>query len=328
MHDPRAMRNLYKRHPSRFRLMLLTSFAAMFACSCSAVTAVGVHFLYRRAELPPAQIVRELCYVGTDDCDTGKHRLDFYLPASKHWPVVVFIHGGNWDSGDKSLRVGGADVYANIGRYFATQGIGVAVINYRLQPATDWRAQVDDARQAVRWVHAHAATYGGRPDALFVMGHSAGGYLAAFVALDSTGDHATPVQGAICVSGAGLDLSDARTYALGEDPRYYAKRFQSRDTRSAWQAVASPVHYAHPGAPPFLILFAGGEKPALQRQARVLEQALNRVGVENSVVVVPGESHSRMVLTLSRPDKHSVPAIMAFIHAHTPGAQVPSPAVR
>jgi acetyl esterase/lipase len=65
-----------------------------------------------------------------------------------------------------------------------------------------------------------------------------------------------------------------------------------------------------------MILYAGGESRKLHRQAQCLAQALERAGIEQSVVVVPGESHARMVLTLSRPDKTSVPAILAFIRTH------------
>lgn len=303
----------------RFRFVLLLAVLSPFMLSCSAVTRLGVHFLYRRAELPPEQIVRDVCYLDTPGCDTDKHRLDLYLPPGTHWPVVVFVHGGGWNMGDKALRVGGADVYANIGRYFATQGIGVAVINYRLMPSTDWRGQLADVRQAVRWVRSHAPGYGGRTDALFLMGHSAGGWLSSYVALDTTRGHETPVRGVVCVSGAGLDLTDSLTYALGESRDYYVQRFQSGPLDRDWPVEASPVLRVTAAAPPFLILHAGGEKQALQRQAQVLEHALAEAGVEHSRVVVPGESHSRMVLTLSRPDKLSVPAILAFIRSHTPG---------
>ena len=302
----------------RIRLVFLLAVVTSTLASCSAVTRVGVHFLYRHADLASAQIMRDVCYLDTPDCDTDKHRLDFYLPQGKHWPVLVFVHGGGWNKGDKALRVGGADVYANIGRYFATQGIGVAVINYRLMPGTDWRGQLADVRQAVRSVRAHAAAYGGRTDALFLMGHSAGGWLSSYVALDTTRGHETPVRGVVCVSGAGLDLTDSLTYALGESRDYYVRRFQSGPTDRDWPVEASPVLRVTSAAPPFLILYAGGEKRALQRQAQVLDHALASSGVERSLVVVPGESHSRMVLTLSRPDKHSVPTILAFIKAHTP----------
>ncbi|HEY6196340.1 MAG TPA: alpha/beta hydrolase [Candidatus Eisenbacteria bacterium] len=298
------------------RAWLLLAVLAPGLAGCAAVARVGVHFLYRKAELPAAQVVRDVCYMPGPNCDSNAHRLDLYLPAGRDWPLVVFIYGGGWDRGDKNLRVGGADVYANIGRYFASQGIGAVVINYRLQPTTDWRGQVADARQAARWVHEHAASYGGRPDDIFLMGHSAGGWLATFTGLEAAGPDSSGIRGVICVSGAALDLTDRETYALGENPRRSERRFRNGDPTDGWKHDASPVSYVHAGAPPFLILYAAGEQRQLQRQARCLAQALDRAGVENTVVRVPGESHPRMVLTLSRPDKTSVPAILAFMRKH------------
>ncbi len=297
--------------------MRILSGTLVIACvvglsGCSVVTRVGVKLLYRRADLPAAQIIRDVCYAPAAACD-NPHRLDLYLPAGRDWPVMLFVHGGNWTEGDKSLRAGGADVYANVGRFYASQGIGVAVINYRLQPATDWRGQVADARQATRWIHDHIREHGGRPDDIFLMGHSAGGYLSAFVALDTTSPDFTPVRGAIIVSGAGLDIADSKTYELGESRTYYEKRFRGQDATEQWKTVASPVHYVTRAAPPFLILHSGGEKPALKRQAHLLEDALRQQGANVRLTVVPGESHSRIVLTLSRPDKTAGPAILEFV---------------
>ncbi len=282
---------------------------------CAAVTAIGVKLLYRRAELPDAQVVRDVAYRVAAAGETHGDRLDLYRPAGTGWPVIVFVHGGNWDSGSKDLRAGGADVYANIGRFYAARGIGVAVIDYRLQPGVDWRTQVADVREAVRWVHANVASHGGRPDRIFLMGHSAGAHLSLLVALDTLALPGIRPRGVIAVSGAGLDLVDEQTYALGEDPRYYSKRFQGGDTTAAWQRAASPVHHVHAGAPPMLILYAAGEKRALHRQSQLLAAALDSAGVPQRTVIVPGESHSRIVLTLSRPDRTAAPAVLEFLEA-------------
>ena len=118
--------------------------ACVGLAGCGLVTRAGVALLYEKAELHASQIVQDVCYAYLT-CSTADQTLDFYLPTQRDWPVMVFVHGGNWDSGDKNYRAGGADVYANIGRYYATRGIGVAVINYRLQPRVEWSAQVDDA---------------------------------------------------------------------------------------------------------------------------------------------------------------------------------------
>ena len=231
---------------------------------------------------------------------------------------MVFVYGGGWTEGDKALKVAGDDVYGNIGRFYASQGIGVAVINYRLLPRVLWQAQVLDVAHATAWVHSHISDYGGNSNRLFLCGHSAGAQLVDRIALDpmpltEAGSSPVIICGVISVSGAGLDLKDKETYALGESPDYYAKLFDTGTKPGDWQREVSPVTYAHSGAPPFLILYAGGETKSLIRQSQRFSQILTQSGISNEVVKVPGQSHARMVLTLSHDDKTAGPAILRFI---------------
>jgi acetyl esterase/lipase len=117
----------------------------------------------------------------------------------------------------------------------------------------------------------------------------------------------------VAVSGAGLDLADVRTYQLGQRLRHYERVFRCGDPTEEWKRQASPITFVAPGAPPFLILYAGGEPVSLQRQSELLHAALRQRRVPSRLVVVPGEDHSRIVLTLSRADKTSGPAILQFI---------------
>jgi acetyl esterase/lipase len=281
---------------------------ALFS-GCSLVTRAGVALLYEKADLPASQIVRDVCYARLP-CDSPRHTLDLYRPAATKWPVMIFVHGGNWDSGGKNYRAGGADVYANIGRFYAARGIGVAVVNYRLQPTVDWVSQVDDVRAAVAWARANLEPYGGRTDRIFLAGHSAGAHLASLAALNTPG---AGVRGVIAVSGAALDLSDERTYELGADRDYYRQRFQGDDRSDEWRQRASPARVARATAPPFLILYASGETKALQRQSQVFHDALAASGANSHLVAIPGESHTRMVLALSHPDKLPAKAILDFV---------------
>src|ERR1039458_6476016 len=114
----------------------------------------------------------------------------------------------------------------------------------------------------------------------------------------------------ISVSGAGMDLADQKTYDLGAKRAYYAARFSDNSPREIWQREASPVTYVTSNAPAFLILYAAGESKALQRQSQRLSEVLKREQVPYRLVVVPGQSHERMVLTLSRPDRTSADAIV------------------
>jgi acetyl esterase/lipase len=112
-------------------------------------------------------------------------------------------------------------------------------------------------------------------------------------------------SGVIAVSGAAFDLSDARTYELGHKQCHYAMRFRCGDPTDAWQKEASPINCAAPGAPPFLIIYAAGETQSLQRQSQLLHERLQSHAVPSRLVIVPGQNHCRMVLTLSRPDRLS-----------------------
>ena len=135
----------------------------------------------------PSKRTKDVPYVAanTPGFDPTRHLLDVYSPrrasATKR-PVVVFIHGGSWNSGNKNL-------YSFIGRRLAKAGqeagaVVAVVINYRLAPAVEVPAMADDCARAVLWTKQHIADYGGDPDRIFVMGHSAGGGLAALLATD------------------------------------------------------------------------------------------------------------------------------------------------
>lgn len=304
----------------RLLTSLLVASPGLIVSGYFAVRRAVVAFLYKPAWLPDQQVLRDVRYSkGSQD---EKHRLDLFLPQGTNWPTLIFVHGGALTSGDKRLRVGGADVYGNIGRFYASQGIGVALINYRLQPKVTWRDQIQDVAQAVAWVHEHAKDYGGNGDCIFIGGHSAGAYLSARVALDpkplaQLGLSPHIFSGVIAVSGAALDLCDAETYELGHKVRDYEARFRCGDLTEGWKTTASPVHCVTRDAPPFLILYAQEECKSLQRQSKLLHEALQRKEVHSRLVAVPGQNHRRIVLTLSRPDKTSGPEILRFIRERT-----------
>jgi acetyl esterase/lipase len=225
------------------------------------------------------------------------------------------------------LRAGGADIYGNIGRFYAGHGIGVAVISYRLQPGVAWPAQVADAARAVAWVHANVARYGGDPNTIVVSGHSAGGQLATRIALDpaplaALGIDRRIVKGMISMSGAGLDFTDAESWRLGQPRDYYEQRFRNGDATEGWMREASTVRFVGPHAPPGLVIYAEGDSAALRRQGDVLAAALRGAGVRSEKIVVPGSSHTRILLTLSRGDTVAARGVLRFIASLAPSAPI------
>lgn len=305
-------------------LLLLLAALSLGGCGLAKSAALGV--FYDRAELPAENVRRDLAYLP----DGGpKHRLNLFLPVAdsvraRPWPVVVFVHGGGWVEGDRDFTYAGEDLYNNVGRYLAGRGVGAAVVSYRLLPGVRWPAQVEDVAAATAWVQENVAAYGGDPRAVVLMGHSAGGQLAARVALDEAAREragAAPVCGAVVVSGAALDLTDEATWETGTEFGYYAARFSPSRERLPgpppepydWQTDASPVTYASPGDPPFLIVYADGEDALFRTQAEALARALRPAGVPNETAVMPARTHELGVPNLSRDDRVVGPATLDFV---------------
>ncbi|MDP2644290.1 MAG: carboxylesterase family protein [Desulfobacterales bacterium] len=147
-----------------------------------------------------------------------RNRLDVYAPQNRPgpgMPVLIFVHGGGFVSGDKSE-------YGNVGYYFARRGILTLVISYRLAPLHQWPSGPEDVAGALKWAALHVEKFGGDPQRIFLMGHSAGAaHTAAYVFLkDFRPTTGNGVSGAILMSGIGYDtrhLSSFQQTYFGQD---------------------------------------------------------------------------------------------------------------
>lgn len=243
--------------------------------------------------------VKDVAYYTGDDADPIRHKLDLYLPeGAKDYPVMVFVHGGTWRSGRKEM-------YGGVGRLFARQGIGTAVINYRLSPQVQHPAHVQDVAQAFAWVHSNIAKYGGRPDRIFLCGHSAGGHLVSLLATDekylqaeklSTAD----VRGVIGVSGV---------YVIS--PVWLFESAFGSDVSGCLDA--SPLTHVHPGRPPFLLLYAERDFQFLDEMAEQMGASLKRNGCTAEVCKIPDRNHITIVRKMALEGDPVVAQITAFI---------------
>lgn len=295
---------------SRLRIpLLLGAGLATFGCQ-SAKEFVGIQLFYDQAP-PAARLIEDLPYRDNDP----RHRLDLHLPQGAGWPTLVFVHGGGWTDGDKDMLVAGADVYGNVGRFFAERGYAVALVNYRLQPEVSWREQVADVADAIQWLHRHVDEYGGDPGAIFVSGHSAGAQLAARAVVDNAlmGEARRAVCGVIPISGAAYDLRDQRTWELGADREYHESRFRAGDLSDAWLTEASTVPLVDASDPPFLLLYSRREWESLGHQNELLATAIDDAGSSAEVIGFDGQSHPRMVLAMSKPDTPVSSAVLDFL---------------
>lgn len=177
-----------------------------------------------------------------------RQRLDVYTPRIGRgpFPVVVFFYGGNWTSGER------AD-YAFVGRALASRGMVAVVADYRLYPQAHYPELLADSAQAVAWTVAHVAGYGGDVRQVFVMGHSAGAYNAAMVALDPAllavhGLTPDALRGWIGLAGPYDFIPIANPEVK---PVFFAP---------ATPADSQPINHVHPGAPPALLIAARHDK--------------------------------------------------------------------
>ncbi|MEO1368035.1 MAG: alpha/beta hydrolase [Acidobacteriota bacterium] len=296
---------------------------------CAAFERLGMRVLFDPTAWPEDRVLEDVAYVdgtdvaGSDIAVDDKQKLDFFLPAPDvgPWPTLIFVHGGSWRQGDRDLAVGGREVYGNIGRFYASKGLGVAVISYRLQPGVTWRDQVDDVASSVRRVAELAAEHGGDPGSLFLSGHSAGAQLASFTAVAGgavDGAERGRICGVVAISGAGYDLDDEQTYRLGADPAFYEETFRVDAADVEWMDRASVVARLGEidGPPPFLVFYAERESQALHRQAKLLHAAVEAAGGASRLVEVPGLGHRRIVVELSQPDAALPGPVLDFVAEH------------
>ena len=230
--------------------------------------------------------------------DAKNNQLDIYVPKkpAAPRPVVLFIHGGNWNSGSKNDLL-----YRAIGRRLAKQGFVGVVISYRLAPQALVPTQADDCAAALAWTVRHAAEYGGDPARIVVMGHSSGGGLAALLALGSDtllarhGLPANAAHAALLDDPAGLDMLDYLTKLQYPGDAQYLEPF-SRDP-AVWRQ-SSALYHVRAGAPPCSIFIGGNTYPGIAASAEKYRQRLTQLGEPPHFTVQPGKKHVPMVIQL------------------------------
>jgi acetyl esterase/lipase len=260
------------------------------------------------AQPATVRVVRDVPYVADARDPDGKDKLDLYLPEGRtNVPVIVSFYGGGLTAGDKSAQ-------AFVGQRFAAAGIATAVVNYRLSPKVSHPAHVQDAAASFAWVKRHIAEYGGNADQVFVIGHSAGAYLAALLATDER-----------YLAAQGLTLGDIRG-VVPVSAFYWVektgvapdrdKRIWGTD-RTAW-VDASPAHHLSARVPPMLLLYADGDDAWRRMQNTDAAAALTTAGARQvEIAMLPGRTHNSIWSRLAEPDDEAARRILQFVTATT-----------
>lgn len=245
-----------------------------------------------------------------------RHLLDVYAPAAgSKLPVVVWVHGGGWMRGSK-------DDMHHKPAAFVERGFVFVPVNYRFIPQVTMEVIVRDVAKAIGWVYANIARYGGDPNRLFIMGHSAGAQLAALVSIDSRyieaqGVPLSAIRGCVPVDGDTYDVplqvatATARRKSLGQPRPKIGHPEKFGDL--AKQRELSAVNHVAPnrGIPPFLLLHVADHTDTTA-QAHRLWAALDQAGVPARLFGAEGTDHVKLDSNLGAPGDPATQALFEF----------------
>jgi acetyl esterase/lipase len=268
--------------------------AGMLLSACTSVQ-LGIANL-------PARLGGSTREAGLSYGPAAYQKLDVYRPRqSGAAPVVVYWYGGGFVGGRR-------EQFRFVGAALAQRGVVAVLPDYAAHPPAIFPQFVDDAALAVRWVQRNIEARGGDPTRIFLMGHSAGGYLAAMLALDTrylqrAGAQGPALRGFIALSAP---------HVLAPNTAVLETIFGAPWRPADWQ----PVGFVSASSPPALLIHGTDDTLVGPEQSQSLAQALRAAGVAVDLQLLPGLSHEATVAALSLPMRHRAPVLdlsMRFI---------------
>ena len=267
------------------------------------------------AAAPAQEIKRDIPYAGSAD---ERQTLDVYSPpGARKLPVVFWIHGGGWQMGNKSS----VDIKPKV---FMDKGFVFVSTNYRLLPQVDMETIVRDVARSLHWVHDHIAEFGGDPDRMIVMGHSAGAQLAALICTDdrylkAEGLSLGMIKGCVPVDGdtydvpAIIETAETRRRVHGQPQAKFGHREKFGNDPAKHRDFSAVTHVARDkGIPPFLILHVA-EHPDTAAQAQRLGSALKSAGIPARILGAQDSTHNKINANLGQPGDPATTALFEFI---------------
>lgn len=246
-------------------------------------------------------------------------KLDLYVPdGAGPFPLVVWIHGGGWQNGDKGLSPTGVQLRQ------AGRGYAVASVNYRLSGVATHPAQIHDCKAAIRWLRANAATYRIDPDRVGVWGSSAGGHLVALLgtsgdvpALEGPDNPGVSSRVSAVVDWYGpTDFLGMQAQGLPcSGDHWSASSPEGRMLGCASAACpdtareASPITWVSGDDPPFHIVHGTNDCTVAPLQSQTLHEALQEAGVDSTLTMIAGGGHGGPQWT----DATNLPLLEAFL---------------
>ena len=282
--------------------------AAMFAFFDKQLKAPG-------AASVKLKVHKDIPYVESGD---ARQKLDIYSPdGARNLPVVFWIHGGGWQAGNRT------DVQIKP-QAFAEKGFVFVSTGYRLLPNVEMVNIFEDVAKSMHWVHDHIAEYGGDPNRILVMGHSAGAQLAALISIDdrylkAEGLSLDIIKGCVPVDGdtydvpAIIEVAETRQRVHRLPPPTWGHRIKFGHDPAKHRDYSAVRHIEKGKAiPPFLILHVA-DHPDTSIQAMRLENALKEADILVKRFAARETNHNKLNENLGMPDDPATKALSEFI---------------
>ena len=278
------------------RFYIQTLLVVLTLSSCETLTAQQK----QSADSNEIEIVRNLAYIKNGH---QRQRLDLYLPterSAKQLPLIVFIHGGAWQNGDKAAGKRFVNDLVASGEFVG------ASINYRLSQHDIWPAQIHDCKAAIRWLRGNAEKYGIDPERIGVIGTSAGGHLVAM--LGTTGG-VQELEGNLGEHLAQSSRVTAVVDFFGPTELLTMNDFPGKMDHNAPNSpeskliggpiqklrektnAASPIHYVSADDSKFLIIHGTKDPLVPFDQSRKFDELLDKTEVPSTLITIEEGGH-------------------------------------
>ena len=252
----------------------------------------------------------DISYLESDNKNVGKApKLNVFVPrksSATQVPVLIFVHGGNWNSGRKGM-------YDLLGINFANKGVITVIPDYTLSPDATYDDMARQIVSVIQWTKKNISQYKGNPNMIYITGHSAGGHLGALAVMNPKyGLSSGSIAGIILNDAAGLDM---KNYLEGNPPTekdHYLTVWTSNP--GLWKD-ASPIYFLNKNTPPFLIYVGDKTYNSIKIANSRFAQALQPFQPDVTPIRL-NKKHVPMVLQYFLPWSNRFDEIIAFMKLH------------
>ncbi|NDE11069.1 MAG: alpha/beta hydrolase [Chitinophagia bacterium] len=261
---------------------------------------------------------KDITYLKADSTrNIAEQKLNVFAPRKKgkSKDVFIFVYGGTWNSGHKSL-------YNFLGNRMARKNVVTVILDYPKSPAATYDLMAEDVAKSVKWVKDNIENYGGDPNKIYISGHSAGGHLSALISVrndyfDKLGI-VNPIKGTILIDAAGIDMYSYMMESKFPEGNTFINTFTNNPV--AWKD-ASPIYHLNKAIPPMLIYVGEKTYPSISKGNDLLVSELHKLNRDPIFYNLKGKKHKPMITQFLNSYNHRYKEIKDFMRKNDGGNQ-------